>query len=132
MVGPGRHFPLEHYLAKVRFEDAIVFIDSKSDPKDPNFASVDLNRAIDTALGVKGVSKQRPDITVIYKDGRTVRICECVSKGQSLRDQELKNKQNVTKLHNAGYKGKSDVIERGGDNDPTLPKKIGEEPSNAP
>ncbi len=33
--------------------------------KDPNVASVHLNRTIDSALGVKGVSQSRPDVTVV-------------------------------------------------------------------
>ncbi len=99
--------------------------------KDPNVASVHLNRAIDTALGVKGVSKQRPDITVVYKDGRTVRICECVSKGQTKDSQKAKNDRNVNRLGKAGFNGESVEIDRGGRDDPTLPKKVGEEPSDS-
>lgn len=94
--------------------------------KDHNVASVYMNRSIDTALGMKGVSSQRPDITVVYKDGKTVHICECVSPSQTVRSQTRKNALNENKLREAGKEPSSQVVERGGSNDPTGGKARGE------
>jgi len=94
--------------------------------KDPNVASVHLNRSIDTALGTKGVSSQRPDITVVYKDGKTVHICECVSPSQTSTSQARKNDMNSDKLRQAGKNSSGEVVERGGRNDPTGGKARGE------
>ncbi|RWC31546.1 MAG: hypothetical protein EOS27_10255 [Mesorhizobium sp.] len=97
--------------------------------KDPKVASVSLNRSIDAALGTNTISKQRPDITVTFKDGTSVHICECVSTTQSKRSQDNKNNANARKLDEAGYKPSTETIERGGGNDPTGGKATGEAPT---
>jgi hypothetical protein len=85
-----------------------------------------LNRSIDGVLGTTGVSKQRPDVTVVYKDGTTVRICECVSPSQTVDATNKKLDDMVGKLDGAGKIGKkTDPIERGGKSDPTGGKANG-------
>jgi hypothetical protein len=87
--------------------------------KDPTVASVHLNQTIDTALGTRGVSRQQPDITVVYKDGTSVRICECVSASQTVSSQQKKLDGMATKINDTGKKTVTEVTERGGPNDPT-------------
>jgi hypothetical protein len=84
--------------------------------KDPNVASVHLNRSIDSVLGTKGVSKQRPDVTVVYKDGKTVHICECVSPSQSAEGMTKKLNDMRNKIDARGKKTETKNVERGGDN----------------
>lgn len=94
--------------------------------KDPNVGSVHLNRSIDSALGTKGVSRQRPDVTVVYKDGKTVHICECISPSQTSASQVKKNEINEGKLREAGKEPSSEIVDRGDSNDPTGGKTRGE------
>ncbi|TCV74481.1 RHS repeat-associated protein [Neorhizobium sp. R1-B] len=121
--GYGQQAGKDTWHADVSYAKAVEYA------KDPNVASVHLNRTIDSALGTKGVSQNRPDVTVVYKDGTTVKICECVSPSQKAVEMEAKNTTNVSKIDAAGFKGEGDVTTRGGDGDPTGGNPTGEAPT---
>lgn len=100
--------------------------------KDPDVVAVHLNRTIDSVLGAKGVSKSRPDVTVIYNDGRSIRTCECVSASQTVQSQNRKNLINEKKLSEFGKNPTSETIQRGGANDPLVGTGTGDVPEKTP
>ena len=69
--------------------------------KNPNVAKVYLNKSYNTSYGKKGVSQQRDDVTVVYKDGR-VDHYECVSVCQRKVDQDSKLLSNRAKAGSQG------------------------------
>jgi hypothetical protein len=75
--------------------------------KNPNVAKVYLNKAYNTSYGKKGISQQRDDVTVVYKDGR-VDHYECVSACQLMQGQVDKLAVNRAK---AGSQGNDFAIE---------------------
>lgn len=109
----------DSWHADVSYQKAVEFA------KDPNVASVHMNQTIDTALGTKGVSQRRPDVTVVYKDGTTVRFCECVSPSQTFKSQIEKGAEMRKDAAKAGKDANVDVTRRGGDGDPTGGKATG-------
>jgi hypothetical protein len=117
---PPKKTGSDSWHADVSYEKAIGFA------KDPNVKEVHLNRTLDKPLGTNGVSKQRPDITVIYKDGKTVRVCKCVSPSQTF-DSQLRKTDNMNKKIEASGKKteKADVTRRGSDSDPTGGRSTG-------
>lgn len=97
--------------------------------KDPAVAEVHLNRPLDAILGTRGRYRTRPDITVVYKDGKRIRICECVSKKSQTADKmEKKNETTNGKLLDDGKQPSGEVIDRGSDIDPTGGRATGSAP----
>lgn len=117
--GFGQKTGKDTWHADASYEKAVEFA------KDPDVVSVHLNQSLNTALGTKGVSNQRPDITVTYKDGR-VHVCECVSPSQSVGSQQDKIDAMTKK---ADQVKSGETIERGGSNDPTDGKATGSAPT---
>lgn len=110
---------MKNLPSDVSFEKAIEFA------KDPDVASVHMNQTINTALGVKGVSQKRPDVTVVYKDGTTVRFCECVSASQTLKSQVRKGEEMEKAAASVGKNAETKVTTRGDGSDPTGGKATG-------
>jgi RHS repeat-associated protein len=75
--------------------------------KNPNVKKVYLNKSYNTSYGQKGISQQRDDVTVVYKDGHTDHY-ECVSACQTVRDQNTKLANNRA---NVGSTGKDFPVE---------------------
>jgi hypothetical protein len=92
---------------------------AKEYAKDPSVARVVLNGSLDKALGTKGQYNVRPDVTVIYKDGRGVITVECKSACQNIRKIDEKNAKIEATGTKNGQKIKADKVERGGSGDLT-------------
>lgn len=120
--GTAQQTGKDSWHADASFEKAVEFA------KDPDVASVHLNRPIDSALGTKGVSLDKPDITVVYKDGRRVHVCECVSPSQTVNELEKKTDRMSKDIDASGRSTTGEVMERGGTNDPTGGKAMGSAP----
>jgi hypothetical protein len=121
ITGFGQQTGKDTWHADVSYKKAMEYA------KDPNVASVHLNRSLTSVLG-KDVSKVRPDITVVYKDGTTVRVCECVSATQTKKGMDAKNAATESKLSKHGYSTISESVKRGEPNDPTGGVATGEAP----
>lgn len=120
--GLGQKAGKDSWHADASYEKAVQYA------KDPSVAKVILNKSLDGIMGTKGVYKTRPDVTVIYKDGKRVRVCECVSPSQKASDMILKNDKAVAKAAKQGKKMDGEVITRGGGNDFTGGKATGKAP----
>jgi RHS repeat-associated protein len=87
--------------------------------KDPDVAKVYLNKSLDKIMGTNGKFRTRPDFTVVYKDGKRVRVGECVSKCQTVDQMRFKNETAKRKGAEMGKEFEGDTIARGGKDDPT-------------
>jgi RHS repeat-associated protein len=76
--------------------------------------SVHLNQELNTVLGRKDVSRQKPDVTVVFKDD-SIRTFECVSKCQLYRSQVEKGNQMTQKITDkTGRKADSVTVDHPG------------------
>jgi RHS repeat-associated protein len=121
--GWGQKAGKDSWHADASYERAVEYA------KDPNVAKVYLNKSLDNIMGTKGIYKTRPGITVVYKDGRKVRVCECVSPSQKASDMAKKNSEAEAKAAKQGKTMDSETISRGGGNDPTGGKATGKAPT---
>jgi hypothetical protein len=94
IIGKSQRTTDPHHAAK---SDEIA----EAAAKNSAVSRVLLNRSYNTSYSKKGVSKERDDVTVIYKDGH-VDHYECVSACQTVRGQQTKLANNRVK---AGSKG---------------------------
>jgi hypothetical protein len=122
--GYGQQTGKDSWHADASYERAVQYA------KDPAVAEVHLNRSLDSIMGTTGRYKTRPDITVVYKDGTRVHICECVSPSQTKLEMERKNSATEAKLREDGKTPSREEIERGDDNDPTGGRGTGSAPGH--
>ena len=83
--GWGQKSGKDSWHADASYEKAVQYA------KDPDVEKVYLNKSLDKIMNTVGVYRTRPDITVVYKDGTRVRVCECVSPSQTPAIMERKN-----------------------------------------
>ena len=122
LTGWAQQTGKDSWHADASYEKALEYA------KDPAVKEVHLNRSLDAIIGTKGVYKTRPDITVVYKDGHSVRIVEVVSPSQTKENMEQKNKSTTTLLTKNGRTVISDATSRGDQNDPTNGRSTGSAP----
>ena len=111
--GFGQKAGKNYWHADASYEKAVEYA------KDPNVAEVHLNRSLDKIMGTKKAFNTRPDVTVVYKDGTLVRVCECVSPSQTVPQMELKNAAARTNGNLIGKSISGETVSRGGANDPS-------------
>jgi RHS repeat-associated protein len=120
--GYGQQTGKDSWHADASYERAVEFA------KNPDVAEVHLNRSLDSIMGTTGRYRTRPDITVVYKDGKRVHICECVSPSQTEEQMEQKNSTSESKLSQDGKTPSGETITRGGPNDRTNGRGTGSAP----
>ena len=122
--GWGQKAGKDSWHADAGYERAVEYA------KDPNVAKVYLNKSLDKIMGTNGIYKTRPDITVVYKDGKKVkvRVCECVSPSQTKEVMDAKNAKTAATAAKQGKGIDGETISRGGSNDPTGGKSTGTAP----